>query len=167
MTLDIADRAGAFLVLVSSSCMGVDGSSVVSGLAEAGAGLGLRPGRKSECVLVSAGRVGLLGAMERGAVFDVRMREEGEVVMAWAGGWRLPLDKRRTASYVDGVAMDGPCWGGRGEWPGFGVGVSCLGGSQFGRSMVVGRLGVMGVLGEGLGCGELLLIREGMDVEMM
>lgn len=63
--------------------------------------------------------------------------------------------------------MDDPCRGGRGEWPGFGVRVSCLGGSQFGRSMVVGRVGVMGVLGEGLGCGELLLIREGMDVEVM
>lgn len=86
MTLDIADRAGAFVVLGSSSCIGVDGSSVVSGLAEAG--LDLRPVRESECVLVSAGRVGLLGPMKRGAVFDVRMGEEGAVVMAWAGGWR-------------------------------------------------------------------------------
>ena len=63
----------------------------------------------------------------------------------------MPLDERRAALYVDGVTMDGPCWGGRGEGPRFGVGVSCLSGSQFGRSMVVGMVGVMRVLGGGLG----------------
>ncbi len=83
----------------------------------------------SESVLVSAGKMGMLEAMERGVVFDVRVGEDGELVMAWAGEWQSPLDKRRSATYVDGMTMGGPCWGGRGEGPGFVVGVSCLCGS--------------------------------------
>jgi hypothetical protein len=87
MTLDIADRTGAFVVLGSLSWMREGGTLEVLGMEEAGAGLVMRPGRKSECLLVSTGRGGLVGAMGGGAVFDELVGVRKGVVIAWVAGW--------------------------------------------------------------------------------